>query len=103
MIKILYVVSSLKRTGPINILFDLVKYLDRSRFTPHILTLRSEPPNSRYPEFVKLNVEIDSLHHDGKILTPGAVHEFKKMVTRIRPQVVHSMGFRPDVLSGFFI
>jgi glycosyltransferase involved in cell wall biosynthesis len=103
MIKILYIVSTLKRTGPINILYDIIKYLDPLEQQPHILTLRSEPSNSRIKEFEALGVKIDSLHEDGKILTPVMIHRFRKFVYKTKPDVVHSMGFRPDLLSGFFL
>jgi glycosyltransferase involved in cell wall biosynthesis len=102
MIRVLYIVSSLKRTGPINILFDIVKYLDRQLCEPQILTLRSEPSNSRMDEFTSLGVKIDSMHFDGTVLTPKAVRRFRDFVLSAKPDVIHSMGFRPDMLSGFF-
>jgi len=41
--KILYLVSSLKKSGPTNQLSYIIKYLDRTKFSPTILTLSSEP------------------------------------------------------------
>ena len=61
--KILYIVSTLQRTGPTNVLFNLVSHLDRTKFQPVILTLSPEN-NSHYTlqaEFLKLDVEIHSI------------------------------------------
>lgn len=58
MIKIGYVISHLENTGPVNILYGIIKYLDRDKFEPYIITLKSEKKNTRKREFEELGVKI---------------------------------------------
>ncbi len=46
--KICYVISTLQKTGPVIVLYNLVKNLDRTRFEPYIITLSKEPEKSRF-------------------------------------------------------
>ena len=60
--KILYIVSSLKKSGPTNQLSYIIKYLDKSKFSPTVLTLSAEPDDSMMEYFQnELDVKIDSL------------------------------------------
>ena len=45
--KILYIVSTLERCGPTNQLSYIIKYLDKSKFEPMVLTLSPEPKEDR--------------------------------------------------------
>ena len=58
MIKIGYVISHLENTGPVNILYGIIKYLDRNKFEPYIITLKPEKKNTRKKEFETLRVEV---------------------------------------------
>ena len=96
MIKILYVVSTLRRTGPGNQLSYIVKHLDRSRFEPHILTLSSEPPDSKWKDFETLGIPLHSLN----LSRIGGLLFAKKRVRRhirdIQPDIVQTHGIRAD-------
>jgi glycosyltransferase involved in cell wall biosynthesis len=95
---ILYVVSTLKRCGPTNQLFGLVKNLDRSRFTPVVLTLSPETRDSRWDDFVALGIDVQSLGL-GRVtgLLKGA-RELRAQLSVIKPALVHSQGIRADGL-----
>lgn len=100
MIRILYIVSTLGRTGPTNQLFNIIKYLDRSRFEPCLVTLSPEPEDSRYKDFAALNVRTRQLN-----LTriQGAVYAHRRiaaLIEEIHPTLIHSHGFRADCLVG---
>jgi predicted O-linked N-acetylglucosamine transferase (SPINDLY family) len=47
--RIVYVVSNLQRAGPTFQLLNIVSHLDRSRFTPVVLTISPEPRESLKP------------------------------------------------------
>lgn len=98
MIKILYVVSTLQRTGPTNQLSYIVKYLDRSRFEPHVLTLSPEPASSLIESFRSNHVAVHQLGHSrvaGLLLNRRGT---EALVERVRPAIIHSQGARPDKL-----
>ena len=60
--RVLFLVSSLKKSGPTNQLSYIIKYLDKSVFNPMILTLSNEIDDSAISYFVdKLGVRVDTL------------------------------------------
>ena len=98
--KILYIVSTLRACGPINQLFCLIKYLDRQRFEPIVLTLSPEPSNSISSSFDKLNVPLYSLALSRwKGFFVGA-NQLKNFVTKHSPDIIHSHGLRADALAA---
>ena len=96
-IKILYLVSTLKRSGPSFQLFSLIKYLDRNLFDPFILTLSKEDKNSLKDNFEKdLNVKIFSLSLSrlkGVFFAKAKINSF---IHENKIDVVHTSGIRAD-------
>ena len=99
MIKILYIVSTLKRSGPIIVLANIVKYLDRDKFEPIVLTLSPEPIDSMKEYFEnELNTKVATLglsRIQGLFFAKSYV---KKFVKENNINIVHSHGFRADGL-----
>ncbi|MDF1579425.1 MAG: glycosyltransferase [Desulfuromonadales bacterium] len=96
--KILYATSTLGRSGPTNQLYNVVKYLDRQQFEPHIVTLSAEPQGSRWGDFDSLGVNLHSLGLSriqgvfwGKI-------RLQQLIDLIQPDLIHSQGIRADSL-----
>ncbi|MFW6225194.1 MAG: glycosyltransferase family 4 protein [Bacteroidota bacterium] len=103
--KILYLVSTLKNSGPTNQLSYIIQHLDRNFFEPVILTLSEEPEDSRKPFFVKdLNVQVYSLSLSrlkGLLLAKKRVYDF---ILLQKVDIVHSQGIRADnLLKGMAI
>lgn len=98
--KILYLVSTLKQCGPTNQLFNIVSNLDRNIFKPMVITLSPEPKNSRWLDFESLNIEMYTLDLSRLSGFFGAKIKLKSLITEIRPVLVHSQGFRADILSS---
>ena len=100
MVKILYIVSTLKRSGPTNVLFNLIAELDPIQVTPIILTLSPEDekfPNSR-DAFLEIGVEIHSLSFSRLQGFLFAKRKIKEFVYNHNINVIHVMGFRGDLL-----
>lgn len=99
--RILYLVSTLRKTGPIIVLANIIKHLDRSKFEPLVLSLSPEPEDSLKEHFErKLNVKVESLgmsRPKGLVLAKRAVSEY---VSRHEVCLVHSHGFRPDKIAA---
>ena len=98
--KVLFIITTLRRCGPVNILFDIVKYLDPSVYSAEVLTLCEEEGDSRWDEFVALGAAVSGLHVRKGFGSALASLRLKGVVDRIRPDVVHCIGFRADVLGS---
>lgn len=95
--KILFVVSTLKKAGPINQLFNLIKH-DNQNNNFHILSLSPEPNDSRVDDFENIGVICKSLNLsrlNGLLKSKRLVSEF---ITGLKPDVIHSQGIRADSL-----
>lgn len=101
--KILYIVSTLERCGPVNVLYNIIKNLDRNIFTPIILTLSPEKSNSRMSDFCELGVEVYCLNKKGILSLLLSGNSIKKTIMRLRPDVIHTHGIRADLLAGIFL
>lgn len=100
MYKIVYVVSTLKLSGPTNQLFNIVVNLDSTRFDAHIITLSPEPEESRWNDFMSAGVKVYSLglsRLSGLILARA---KLRRLISEIKPDLIHTQGLRGDVLSA---
>lgn len=99
--KILYLVSTLKKSGPTNQLSYIIKYLNKNEFVPTVLTLSSEPSDSMIEYFKDtLGVEIDSLdlsRFKGMIKGQSKI---KQYIKDNNIDLVHSQGIRADGLMS---
>lgn len=97
--KILYIVSTLKRSGPIIVLANIIKYLDRDNFEPIVLTLSTEPEDSLKEYFENdLHTKVETL---GLLRIEGlffAKKYIEKFIVETNIDIVHSHGFRADGL-----
>lgn len=98
--KILYIVSTLSRSGPTNQLFNLIKYLDREQFEPYLITLTPEPNDSRWDDYAALGVKLYSLNLSRVKGVLLAKRKVKTFIDKIEPDLIHSQGIRADVLIG---
>lgn len=98
--KILYVVSTLKRSGPSNQLFNIIKNLDRGLFEPYLITLSPEMGDSLWADYESLGVNMQSLQLtrlQGLFL---AKRKLNRLVMAISPDLIHSQGARADMFSA---
>ena len=98
MVKVAYVVSTLKRSGPTNQLYNLLRYLDLYQFKPYVITLSNEPLESRWADFEKLGVELYSLRLSR---INGFIRGSRKLgflIDKLRPDIIQSQGIRSDML-----
>lgn len=101
--KILYVQSRLRSGGPSNQLYYLVKNLNANEYEPSIITLSPEEEESDKPRFLEHGVPVHSLllgRIEG-LLRGGDI--LKKIVEKHEPTIIHSQGWRPDLLSAYYL
>lgn len=91
--RVAYVISTLDRCGPVNVLFDILSNLGDD-FEAAVFTLAKEPATSRAVDFERIGCRIVCACHSrvtsmlvGPRLLTKALGEFK-------PDVVHAHGFR---------
>jgi glycosyltransferase involved in cell wall biosynthesis len=101
-IKICYVVSSLANEGPVNVMFNIIKFIDFSTFNITIVTLVPEKEHSRMDDFMKLDIEVIQLSTE----TPtkgmiGKVVSFRKLIKKINPNIIHSHCPRSLIYINF--
>jgi len=97
--KILYIVSTLKNTGPTNQLYNIIRFIDKNIFSPSILTLSPEPIDSRIEEFKQLGIKVDSLNLSRFAGIMRGNSKLREYVISNNPDIIHTQGFRPDVMS----
>jgi len=101
--KIVYTISTLKRSGPVLVLYGIIKNLDKSKFKPLIITLSEEIKDSMQKEFQDLNVTIISLNLSRlESLFLGGC-KLKKIVKKIQPSVIHANSFRDILFVAMFL
>jgi len=100
--KILYIVSTLKLSGPTNNLKQIIKYIDRGKYKIYIISLSSEPVLSLVNEFIKMNVKCINLGVSRKNVFI-LVKRLKQAVENIKPDIIQSNGLRIEILSTLFL
>lgn len=98
-LSVLYIVSTLERSGPTNQLYNLVSNLDTS-ICVDILTLSPEPDDTLRPKFNNLDVNFHSLglsRLKGVFQAPSAIAD---IADEINPDVVHTQGIRADSIAA---
>ncbi|GHT86261.1 glycosyl transferase [Spirochaetia bacterium] len=98
--KILYIVSTLINTSPTNQLFYIIKYLDRNKFDPYIITLSPESANSKWHDFENLGVYLYTLKFSRLKGLVAIKKNLQNIVDRIKPDIIHTQGFRADFYSA---
>lgn len=95
--RVMYVISTLERCGPVNVLYGIAKGL-RDRAEQAVVTIAAEPRDSRIGDFEALGVPVScatstrlqSMLHGGKAL--------ERAVSEFHPDVINVHGFRATLL-----
>ena len=99
-INLLYLVSTLKKSGPLNILYGIASGLDKERFNILILSLSKEKSDSMQAAFESINCEIIQLGHTR---LKGVFKNREKVASFLRDRkidLVHSHGLRADMINS---
>lgn len=100
-IKVCYVISSLSNQGPPNVLYNIIKYIDFSKFEISIITMVEEQKISRIEEFRALPIKVVQMSPD-RTQNPIAMFKTLKMtVEQINPDILHTHCPRSMFLVPF--
>lgn len=99
---VLIVVSSLQTSGPIRVVVNMLKHLDRSSWQPIVLTLSPESPSkaSLSEQIVEaLNIKVASLKLSRYAFPIYGASRFRRAVAELNATIVHTHGIRSDSVS----
>ena len=96
--RLIYIVSTLKRTGPTNQLYNIIKYLNRDKYEPYLITLSPEPKDSRWTDYEALGVNLYSLSLSRLRGFFSAKCDLRQLMDQITPNLIHTQGIRADSL-----
>lgn len=98
--RILYIASTLEKTGPTNQLLDIIKNIDFNRFDITLITLSPEPANSLFKEFSQVKINIHQLKLTRIAYLISAKIKISSIIKTIQPHLIHSHGIRADLISS---
>lgn len=97
-IKILYVVTKCTKCGPINVLLNIVDYMDLDVFDLYLITTSEEDAGrSIIGAFKEKAIEHIFVPLDSRKVLVGITGALRDTIKRISPDVVHSTGIVPDL------
>ena len=101
--RIVFLVSTLRQSGPTVQLFNIVRHLDSGEFDPVVVTLSAEPRDSMLGAFREMGTRVESL---SLTRTRSMLGGLRRRIGRLLAFelesgcVVHSQGIRPDVIAA---
>lgn len=94
-IKISFVVTNCKKTGPIQQTNSIIRHMDRSVFEPSLITVWNEQGNSLFESYKELNIPIYSCALNKKSSLFMGHFKVGKILKKINPDIVQGVGMPP--------
>ena len=92
---ILYLIPHLQKSSPVIQLFGMIKYLDRDKYNPIILSFFKERQNSIQEQFVEQGVSVISANLERwQLLQQKKL--LKDKILEIQPDIIHSCSVLTD-------
>lgn len=101
MYNICFLVSSLANEGPVNVMYNIIKYIDFNKFKISIITLVPEKNNTRIEDFRKFPINIYQLSPNSNVSLIKLYVSLKKKVYEICPDALHAHCSRSLYLMCF--
>lgn len=96
--KVGYIVSTLENSGPVNIMYNIIKYLDKRLFNVYIYTLSEEKEKSRLEEFKKIGCCIKKIDISNIEIFFGNLDKVEKIIGEDKVEVIHSHCLRSNII-----
>lgn len=100
-IKLCYLISSLCNEGPVNVVYNIIRYIDYSKFDVSIITFIPEKDNSRLAEFSEYPIKIYQLSPNKMIGMRTIYSLLKAKLSEIDPDELHAHCPRSLYLMPF--
>lgn len=104
--RIAYIVNQLRRSGPINVLYDIIRYLDLSMHDIYIICLMSDnPQRSIASDFEKMGAVIiryDYSFWNLELQTKKVASQIEQKISALNIDLVHTHGYHPVLVASHF-
>ena len=98
-IKVLYIITSFEKTGPIQQLYNLISNLDKDLFEVKLITVYDEKENvASMIEDYKNLVSWSCIKTSKLQMLLGCVPKIKQEISAFNPDVIHTSGVFPDYM-----
>lgn len=88
--KVCFLVSSLCNEGPVNVMYNIIRYMDFSRFEVSIITLIPEKKTSRIDDFRRFPLTIHQLAPKDPLSPLALFKALKREVKAVDPDMLHA-------------
>ncbi|MCC5894469.1 MAG: glycosyltransferase [Alkalibacterium sp.] len=96
--KILYIVSTLRQSGPTNQLRGIINNLDKKLFDIKVLTLAPEPSDTDMKKYLEDMIEVESLNLSRMQFQIIGKKSLANYIQRFSPNIIHTSGVRADTV-----
>lgn len=94
---VVYVFTSCKRSGPVQIMYNLIKNIDKNKFNIILITLYDEiKEESDLDKFISIGVKQYHVSLGKKDIILNNTKSLKELLLKLKPSIIHSMGVFPD-------
>lgn len=98
--RIMYLVANLKKCGPINVLYNIVKFINKQIYDVYIVSLSPEGENPMEIKFKELNCKIYNLNLNRVSSIFYGVEKVSKLIIENDIDIIHSHGLRADIVNS---
>lgn len=96
MIKVVFLITQCKKCGPIQQMLNIIKYLDRKKIEPFLVTIYPENKDVSQLDLYKRYVKHYYAPTSKLDVILGRTSILKNTLSIIKPDVIHSLGVFPD-------
>lgn len=97
-IKIMYLMTSPRKSGPTEQTLNIIKNLDRSEFNPMLVTIYEEGIDSRINDYLPFVSEHHTVLTGKKAIILKKTDKMQQFISEHKPDIIHSVGVFPDYL-----
>ena len=94
--KIVYIMTSCKKTGPTQQTLNIIKNLDQTKFEPTLITLYEEEIDSKLADYLPYIKEHRFIKTGKKNIMLGRISNLEIVLEEIKPDLIHTVGVFPD-------
>jgi glycosyltransferase involved in cell wall biosynthesis len=97
-VKLAFVITTLDTGGAQAMLLKVLEHIDRRRFSPHVISLTTTGEVG--PHISALGIPVEALGMKPGWPSPFAFCRLVRRLRAIRPEVIHTWMYHPDLLGG---
>lgn len=100
-----FLINQLRKSGPVNVLYELVANIDRTRYKPIVIKLMTDDPNKNITtKFEEIGIEVIGFKFsfwDLELRTKRVAHIIGDCLLEKRVVLLHSYGYHPLLISSY--